>query len=276
MFPTQEHIDAAQKAADHWFAKTGHYAWPSVALAQAADESDYWTHLAAPNNGFGITATKAEIEAGQARYRWTHEFEGGRLVPKQRWFAAYASLEDAYMAHARILTDLSVYHDAWSAPDADTFLARIAPHYASAPNYAGVIRGYMRRLDTYSYDRKPAAPARKSPLAHPAVAPAASVAAAVAAIKLPGLVPWETLAAGGLVAAVVTALVLWTRHAREAAVKARLAAPALAPPPPPGAPVAGPPPPPAAPAVKLPDPIAGANDIAAKIEALEPEPRPPV
>ena len=72
-FPTQEHILAAQEAADYWKDQSGFYVWPSVTLAQAVIESANWTRLSGVNNGFGIKATPAQIEAGQATYVWTHE-----------------------------------------------------------------------------------------------------------------------------------------------------------------------------------------------------------
>lgn len=190
-FPTQEHIDAAQTAAARVKADTGFYCWPSVTLAQAVIESARWTILSGKNNGFGIKATQAQIAAGKATSRTTREVINGKNVMIDAWFADFASLADAYEAHARLFVRVGVYAPALKAATADAFLAGIAPHYATDPSYQRVIQGVMRDLNLYRYDAPsaPLSPAPPPPAPVPSPAPVPPPAPP-APVPVPAPLPW--------------------------------------------------------------------------------------
>jgi flagellum-specific peptidoglycan hydrolase FlgJ len=157
-FPTPDHIAAAQKAADAWFTQRHVYIWPSVTLAQACIESADWTKLTGKNNGFGIKATQQQIREGKADFVWTHEYRNGHAYKTRQWFADFDTIDEAYHEHARVLATLKVYAAAHQAPDAEAFIKAIAPHYATAPDYAQVIIRTMTTLDLYSYDKPKSVP----------------------------------------------------------------------------------------------------------------------
>lgn len=151
-FPSQEHINAAISAANRLQTETHHYVWPSVTLAQACIESDNWTRLTGKNNGFGIKAKRDQIDKGDATSVWTHEIiNGKRLLVKQE-FANFASLDDAYYEHAKLLAEHRTYLAGWHTHTADSFIRAIAPHYATAPDYAHVIIHTMLKLNLYQYN----------------------------------------------------------------------------------------------------------------------------
>ena len=226
-FPTQEHIDAAETAADRLYPPTGFYAWPSAALAQALIESDGWTKLAAPNNGFGIKATPDQIKAGKAAYVWTWEEIGGRAVKMQAWFAAYDTLADAYQAHAELFVRVGLYDKARHDNNPRQFVVDMAPHYASAKNYPAVIIDAMDRLNLYQFDHpdhkisattpplKPPASMVKKAQAAGAGGIVAAGAGAIAAVSGMGHAP---LFIGLALAVVAGAIAVWRYRAAHAVI----------------------------------------------------------
>jgi hypothetical protein len=91
----------------------------------------------------------------------------GQRVKVKSWFANFASLRDAYIAHGRILATVKLYSAAWKTQTAEQFIRAAGPHYATAPDYADVIIKTMKVLDLSQYDR----PGPTSPLAHAPSAP---------------------------------------------------------------------------------------------------------
>ena len=76
----------------------------SVTLAQYGDESAWGAEVSGVNNFFGIKATAAQIVAGKATRRMTHEtLANGQYVLIPQYFANYDSLEDCFDAHASLL-----------------------------------------------------------------------------------------------------------------------------------------------------------------------------
>ena len=227
MFPTREHIEAAQYAADYWKAKAGVYVWPSVTLAQALIESAGWTKLSGKNNGFGIKASAAQIAAGNASYVWTKEERNGVLVSEQHYFADFPSLSDAYVDHGRLLATLKPYRAAQRATDAISFLDGLGA-YATASNYRATIRSVMDRLKLQQYDvpgERPA-PAPSKPL-NPAIIPSASAAAGgviVAAAPHLSIPNFGVFVAFILVAAFVAVCAAVQHHKQSAANLAAVAA----------------------------------------------------
>ena len=232
MFPTPEHVAAAQEAADYWKAQTGVYVWPSVTLAQAQIESASWTRLSGVNNGFGIKATPAQIEAGQARYVWTTEYVSGSPVKVKQWFANFASLKDAYIAHGRLLATSNYYAKARKARTPQEFISLIGPVYATAPDYAKVILGVMDHGGLYVYDKQGRAPVAPVPKKSDTVIVASASAAAgsivVAASPYVPHIGFGAIAAFLIVAAgLALAIFAATRKADPVITAANTAAPPI-------------------------------------------------
>ena len=214
-FPTSEHVQAAQEAADLWKQKTGVYVWPSVTLAQADIESAGWTKLAGVNNGFGIKATKAQIEAGDGTYVWTQEVVNGQRVKVKAWFANFATLALAYSEHARIPATVKAYSAAWKATTPQAFIEAAGPHYATAPDYAETIIATIERLNLTQYDKPSAGPAPAPSKSSSIIAGAAGAGGVVIATvgqHLPSF-GWEPLAALAVVALLAGAAFVASKQA---------------------------------------------------------------
>lgn len=146
----------------------------SISVAQYAVESGYGAHLSGLNNPFGIQATAAQRAAGQARLVLSHEYVGGKYVPREEWFANYASLEAAFDAHAVLLTTPHYQR----CMDAQTPAAYAqALHdcgYATAPNYPQALMAVINSNGLEQYDKAVPAPpaAMTAPVAQAAPTPA--------------------------------------------------------------------------------------------------------
>ena len=222
-FPTKEHIAAAQEAANYWKEKADVYVWPSVTLAQAAIESANWTKLSGVNNGFGIKATPAQVEAGEATYLWTHEVIKGETVKVKQWFANYASLRDAYIAHAKLLATGKPYAEARKATTPQEFIRIAGKKYATAPDYAAVIISVMDRDGLYRYDKAASAPSATKPhvLSTPGVGAAVGGligGAGVVVTQAAQHVPVGMIVAFAFVAAIAGALVFLSSRNKKAPV----------------------------------------------------------
>lgn len=228
-FPSQEHIDAARECGDYWLAKVGVYDWPSVSLAQVVIESGNGKAVSGKNNYGGIKANADEIAAGKFRECLTREVRNGQSVSVLQKFASYDTLKDFYIAHGRIVCTVKRYKAAWTATDPDTFLARIAPIYATEPKYNAIVKGVMVHLDLYRYNKPD--PAVVNPPAKPKIPPAAGAGGAVSGgVVATGAahsmgVPLGVIAAIGIAAAIAGLLWFLSRRKTEEAVKAALAEP---------------------------------------------------
>jgi len=154
LFPP-EIIQAAQDA------QRAYPAVPAcVTLAQWAIESAYGREIPpGSNNYFGIKAVRGQAFV-MAR---THEFIGGRMVSVSQPFARYPSATACFLAHARLLADSPIYADARAAggeagTDWRDFVAAMAKHYATAPNYATVIIHEIEDNALDLYDLSPEQP----------------------------------------------------------------------------------------------------------------------
>lgn len=144
-FPAQ--VIVAAQAAHKTFYPLGPFA--SVTLAQWAVESDYGRAMpAGSNNPFGIKSfgDQPYVEA------MTREVIGGVSEEIPQRFAKYASLTDAFVAHARLLATSSFYRAAQEAATPDAYVRAMAPRYATAPNYAEVLLSVMKEYNLYKYD----------------------------------------------------------------------------------------------------------------------------
>ena len=136
-------ITAAQAAQHKWKVPA------SVSLAQWIVESGWGAHEPdGSNNPFGIKAVAGQPHV-DAR---THEFTHGRYVPITAHFAKFASVADAFDAHAKLLATHSAYHFAMTAQSAEMFATRLNGVYATDPHYGANLVAAMRKYDLEKYD----------------------------------------------------------------------------------------------------------------------------
>jgi len=148
--PTAEAIAAARAS------QTSRGIPASVTLAQWALESAWGTKLSGKHNCFGIKARAGEPCTAVV----THEVVNGKSVARTALFRDYASLAEAFDAHAKLLKTGAPYADFRKAlPDLEKATAALGggtstrPRYATDPNYGAklmaVIRGSnLTRFDT--------------------------------------------------------------------------------------------------------------------------------
>ena len=126
----------------------------SVTLAQWALESGWGKKQTGDNNAFGIKARKGEPGIDVA----THERVGSKLVPMMQRFRSYSSLDEAFRAHAELLSKhypLSMAHKDDPNAFADGLQADPNHQYANTTgDYAGTLKTIMRQNDFYQYDLK--------------------------------------------------------------------------------------------------------------------------
>jgi flagellum-specific peptidoglycan hydrolase FlgJ len=122
----------------------------SVTLAQWALESGWGRHMPpGSNNPFGIKARPGEV----ARAAATREVVGGDWERLEARFRAFATLDEAFDEHARLLATARVYAPARAClPDVKAFCAALTGRYATDPEYgirlAAVIDGsHLERFD---------------------------------------------------------------------------------------------------------------------------------
>lgn len=125
----------------------------SVTLAQWAVESGWGKHVSGRNNYFGIKATQAQIDAGNATQRLTNEFYGGQMHQVEQWFANYDSLVDGVDAHSALLITPH-YQACQNAQTPEDYCRALqACGYATAPNYASVLIGVINSANLKQYDQ---------------------------------------------------------------------------------------------------------------------------
>jgi len=107
----------------------------SVSIGQWALESAWGARCTGRFNFFGVKAVGDQPHS----LCWTHEVVGGKSVSVQQPFRDYASLDEAFSEHARLLTRPR-YSAALAALAANfslhDYVASIAPVYATDPHYA--------------------------------------------------------------------------------------------------------------------------------------------
>lgn len=125
----------------------------SATLGQWALESGWGKHSPG-NNPFGIKARPGEpyLEL------WTHEKKGSKLVKVKQKFRKFDSLDDAFRARGNLLSKhypISMAHK--DDPNAFVDGLQADPHHRYANttgDYAGDVKGMMRRNNFYQYDLK--------------------------------------------------------------------------------------------------------------------------
>lgn len=148
-------IAAAQAGQTHWRVPA------SVSIAQWALESGWGAHESGKWNYGGITAKvkdavfpfKPGTPLEPATLCWTHEEVHGGVVKCQRWFKDYPGPDSFFDSHAKLLATAPVYAPAMAAlPDVARFVDLMAPHYASATDYAVNLHSIIRGHDLTQYD----------------------------------------------------------------------------------------------------------------------------
>ena len=126
----------------------------SISLAQWALESAYGhAEPTDSDNPFGIKAV-----AGQPSVvAWTHETLHGVYVRIPQHFAKYASLDEAFMAHAKLLATSPWYRSAQHAQTPQEYAMCLQGIYATGiPGhpYGPALISIMNAADLYQYDVK--------------------------------------------------------------------------------------------------------------------------
>jgi flagellum-specific peptidoglycan hydrolase FlgJ len=138
-----EVIKAAQAAQHKWKVPA------SVSLAQWIIESGWGQHEPfGSNNPFGIKAVKGRPSVSAP----THEFIHGRYVSTTARFAKFASLADAFDAHAKLIATRAAYRSVMLAKTSEEFAERLTHIYATDPNYGHKLVALMRQYGLEKYD----------------------------------------------------------------------------------------------------------------------------
>jgi flagellum-specific peptidoglycan hydrolase FlgJ len=130
----------------------------SVSLAQWALESAYGrAEPAGSNNPFGIKANQSQIAAHDDVIAMTHETLHGVYVALPQFFAKYENVEEAFLAHAKLLATAPCYHAAQAAQTPDEYAMALQGIYATGiPGhpYGNALIAIMKGADLYQYDVK--------------------------------------------------------------------------------------------------------------------------
>lgn len=121
--------------------------WASLSLAQFAMESAWGARTTGKYNYFGIKAKTGTLV-------WTHEYIHGVNTPIQQTFADYNSPQEAFNAHAELLTS-PTGHYAKALPtigSLEAYVKAIGPIYATDPNYAAEILNLIHSNQLTQYD----------------------------------------------------------------------------------------------------------------------------
>lgn len=121
----------------------------SVTMAQWALESDFGRAMpSGSNNPFGIKAVGGQDHV----VAWTHEVYNGISKRVQAAFAKFASIDDAFSAHAKIFFN-GHYKAALAVKDnPDKFAQALTGVYATDPHYGVKLIGIMKKYDLYAYN----------------------------------------------------------------------------------------------------------------------------
>jgi len=144
-----EVIAAAQESERKWY-PMGPFV--SVSLAQWALESAYGRAMpSGSNNPFGIKALPGQLDV----IAWTHETLHGVYVSLPQHFAKFASLQEAFDAHAKLLATAPCYHAAQAAQTPDAYAMALQGVYATGiPGhpYGPALIAIMKSANLYQYD----------------------------------------------------------------------------------------------------------------------------
>jgi flagellum-specific peptidoglycan hydrolase FlgJ len=142
--PPPDIVAAAQLAESTWRIPA------SVTLAQWALESGWGQHMPpGSNNPFGIKAKIGEPVSLAA----TREVVAGRDITLNTGFRKFATMADAFDAHARLLATAPVYAPARAClPDVKAFCAALTGRYATDPHYGDRLAAVIDGSQLERYD----------------------------------------------------------------------------------------------------------------------------
>lgn len=142
--PTAEAIAAARASAKAFGIPA------SVSLAQWALESGWGQHLPpGSNNPFGIKARPGEPYVVVP----TREVFKGKSTIVNAAFRKFASLSEAFEAHAKLLATAGVYaHARFALPDPFRFADALTGTYATDPKYGDLLGSVIRGANLLRYD----------------------------------------------------------------------------------------------------------------------------
>lgn len=125
----------------------------SVSLAQWALESG-WGKSMPPgsNNPFGMKARKNET-GPTVTVSTKEQRADGSWYTINAPFRKFASMAEAFEEHAKLVGTAPVYAPARAKlPNVDAFVDTLGPIYATAHNYASLLKQIMRKYNLYQYD----------------------------------------------------------------------------------------------------------------------------
>jgi flagellum-specific peptidoglycan hydrolase FlgJ len=143
--PAANIVAAAREAEAKWRIPS------SVSIAQFALESGWGQH-APGRDPFGMKPRSGKFDPAQLLM--TTEWSKARGYYKvSQMFRTFASIADAFLAHAELIATAPVYAAAMAAlPDTAAFLERMAAHYATDPLYASKITAIIAGSRLQQYD----------------------------------------------------------------------------------------------------------------------------
>jgi len=143
VFP-QGIVKAAQASQKNWGIPA------SVSLAQWCLESN-WGKAMPPgsNNPFGIKATPGDAYVEAV----THEVVKGIRIKVVAKFKKFASINEAFDQHGRLLATARAYEKARASEgNPDAFADALTGVYATDPNYGTSLKRIMKTYNLYEYD----------------------------------------------------------------------------------------------------------------------------
>jgi flagellum-specific peptidoglycan hydrolase FlgJ len=141
--PTSDAIRGARASQKNWGIPA------SISLAQWALESGWGKHTSAPHNYFGMKALPGQPSVVVP----TREVYKGHSVIVQAAFRSFASDDEAFDAHAKLLATAGVYAHARSMlPDVFKFADALTGTYATDPKYGQLLGSIIRGSKLTQYD----------------------------------------------------------------------------------------------------------------------------
>jgi len=141
---SNEIVQGAQAAEKTWGVPA------CIGLSQCILESQGFKLMpVGSNNGLGIQALSGLPSVAAPSFEYIH----GVREPVVEHFAKFTSIADAFYEWGKLLATNPVYADAFAARDDwITFILRMAPHYATAPNYAAILIEIVKANNLNQYN----------------------------------------------------------------------------------------------------------------------------
>jgi flagellum-specific peptidoglycan hydrolase FlgJ len=145
--PPTDAIAAAQSASRKWAIPA------SISLAQWALESGWGKHDLGACNFFGMKCRAGKNDPF-VTLRTREVDRNGKTFFIDARFRKFASVEEAFDAHAQLLATAPVYSKARARlPDVAAFADALTGVYATDPKYGALLRSIIRGSDLTQYDK---------------------------------------------------------------------------------------------------------------------------